>query len=106
MLNDKTLAQLEAALDGDLGEDAAKSTPEGVFDEAETTRAEQSAATLATTLAGFVAVEALRQLYDRRGTAAANRFGAIVLASPDIDMDSFTSSVARMAAISSVCSVS
>lgn len=61
MLNDKTLAQLEAALDGDLGEDAAKSTPEGVFDEAETTRAEQSAATLATTLAGFVAVEALRQ---------------------------------------------
>lgn len=48
----------------------------------------------------MVAVEALRQLYDRRGAAAASRFGAIVLASPDIDMDSFTSSVARVGSLS------
>jgi esterase/lipase superfamily enzyme len=47
----------------------------------------------------MVAVEALRQLSDRRGTAIAGRFGAIVLASPDIDMDSFTSSVARFGAL-------
>lgn len=45
-------------------------------------------------------VEALRQLYDRRGAATTNRFGTIVLASPDIDMDSFTSSVARMGSLS------
>jgi esterase/lipase superfamily enzyme len=48
----------------------------------------------------MVAVEALRQLYDRRGAAMANRLGAIVLASPDIDMDSFTSSVARIGSLS------
>ncbi len=48
----------------------------------------------------MVTVEALRQLYDRRGGSMADRFGAIVLASPDIDMDSFTSSVARMGALS------
>jgi esterase/lipase superfamily enzyme len=47
----------------------------------------------------MVAVEALRQLYDRRGAAASSRFGAIVLASPDIDIDSFTSSVARVGSL-------
>jgi esterase/lipase superfamily enzyme len=47
----------------------------------------------------MVAVEALRQLYDRRGAAITSRFGAIVLASPDIDMDSFTSSVARIGSL-------
>lgn len=48
----------------------------------------------------MVAVESLRQLYDRRGASVANHFGAIVLASPDIDMDSFTSSVARIRSLS------
>jgi len=48
----------------------------------------------------MVTVEALRQLYDRRGASMANRFGAVVLASPDIDMDSFTSSVARLGGFS------
>ena len=48
----------------------------------------------------MVAVEALRQLYDRRGATMANRLGAIVLASPDIDMDSFTSSIARIGSLS------
>ena len=48
----------------------------------------------------MVTVEALRQLYDRRGASMANRFGAVVLASPDIDMDGFTSSIARLGGFS------
>lgn len=48
----------------------------------------------------MVAVEALRQLYDRRGAAMVNRFGAVVLASPDIDIDGFKSSVARVGGFS------
>lgn len=48
----------------------------------------------------MVAVEALRQLHDSRGASVANRFGAIVLASPDIDLDGFTSSVSRMRSFS------
>jgi esterase/lipase superfamily enzyme len=48
----------------------------------------------------MVAVESLRQLYDSRGASIANRFGAIVLASPDIDLDGFTSSISRMRALS------
>jgi esterase/lipase superfamily enzyme len=44
----------------------------------------------------MVAVEALRQLYDRRGAAMAGRMGAVILASPDIDMDGFKSSVTRL----------
>jgi esterase/lipase superfamily enzyme len=48
----------------------------------------------------MVAIESLRQLYDSRGASAANRFGAIVLASPDIDLDGFTSSVSRMRPLS------
>ena len=55
---------------------------------------------IAHSMGTMVAVEALRQLYDRRGASMAHRFGAIVLASPDIDMDSFTSSVARLGAMS------
>jgi esterase/lipase superfamily enzyme len=48
----------------------------------------------------MVAVEALRQLYDRRGAAMASSLGAVVLASPDIDMDGFKSSVARLGGFS------
>jgi esterase/lipase superfamily enzyme len=48
----------------------------------------------------MVAVEALRQLYDRRGAAMAGGLGAVVLASPDIDMDGFKSSVARLGGFS------
>jgi esterase/lipase superfamily enzyme len=55
---------------------------------------------IAHSMGTMVAVEALRQLYDRRSAAMTSRFGAIVLASPDIDMDSFTSSVARLRALS------
>ncbi len=55
---------------------------------------------IAHSMGTMVAVEALRQLYDRRAASMTHRFGAIVLASPDIDMDSFTSSVARLGAMS------
>lgn len=55
---------------------------------------------IAHSMGTMVAVEALRQLYDRRAASMTSRFGAIVLASPDIDMDSFTSSVARLGSIS------
>jgi esterase/lipase superfamily enzyme len=48
----------------------------------------------------MVTVEALRQLYDRRGASMQSRFGAVILASPDIDMDSFTSSVTRLGGFS------
>jgi len=41
----------------------------------------------------MLAMESLRQLFAERGTLAANRIGALVFASPDIDMDVFSSSV-------------
>jgi esterase/lipase superfamily enzyme len=44
----------------------------------------------------MLTMEALRQLYAKRGDAAADRIGAVVFASPDIDMDVFTSSVERI----------
>ncbi len=44
----------------------------------------------------MLTMEALRQLYARGGEAAAARIGAIVFASPDIDMDVFSASVERI----------
>src|SRR6266481_6612794 len=44
----------------------------------------------------MLTMEALRQIYAREGAAAAQRIGAVVFASPDIDLDGFTSSVARI----------
>jgi esterase/lipase superfamily enzyme len=44
----------------------------------------------------MLTMEALRQFYARRGNAVAARIGAIVFASPDIDMDVFSSSVRRI----------
>src|ERR1700754_4531438 len=43
----------------------------------------------------MLAMEALRQVYARQ-PAAGERIGAVVFASPDIDLDVFTSSVARI----------
>ena len=48
----------------------------------------------------MVTVEALRQLYDRRGAAMESRLGAVVLASPDIDIDGFKSSITRLGGFS------
>jgi esterase/lipase superfamily enzyme len=44
----------------------------------------------------MLTMEALRQLYARRGELAADRIGAVVFASPDIDMDVFSTSVAHI----------
>jgi esterase/lipase superfamily enzyme len=43
----------------------------------------------------MLTMEALRQVYARQ-PAASDRIGAVVFASPDIDLDGFTSSVARI----------
>ncbi|MBO0751946.1 MAG: alpha/beta hydrolase [Bradyrhizobiaceae bacterium] len=44
----------------------------------------------------MLTTEALRQLYAKLGDYAADRVGAIVLASPDIDMDVFTAAIPRI----------
>ncbi len=44
----------------------------------------------------MLTMEALRQLYARHGGVGAERIGAVVFASPDIDMDVFASSVERI----------
>ncbi len=44
----------------------------------------------------MLALESLRQVYGRYGDAAVQRIGAVVFASPDIDLDVFSSSVARI----------
>ena len=44
----------------------------------------------------MLVLESLRQVYGRYGDAAADRIGAVVFASPDIDLDIFTSSMARI----------
>ena len=44
----------------------------------------------------MLTLESLRQLYARSGDALADRIGAVVFASPDIDMDVFTSAVVRI----------
>ncbi len=44
----------------------------------------------------MLTMEALRQLYAHHGDLAADRIGAVVFASPDIDMDVFSTSVERI----------
>lgn len=44
----------------------------------------------------MLTTEALRQLYAKQGDYAADRVGAIVLASPDIDMDVFTAAIPKI----------
>jgi esterase/lipase superfamily enzyme len=48
---------------------------------------------VAHSVGAMLTMEALRQLYAERGQLAADRIGALVFASPDIDMDVFTSSI-------------
>jgi len=48
---------------------------------------------VAHSIGAMLAMEALRQLYARHGIALVDRIGAVVFASPDIDMDVFSSSV-------------
>ncbi len=51
---------------------------------------------VAHSMGSMLTIEGLRQVYARQGDAIADRFGAIVFASPDLDIDSFASSVTRM----------
>jgi len=44
----------------------------------------------------MLALESLRQLHARYGETAADRIGAVVFASPDIDMDVFSSAISRI----------
>jgi esterase/lipase superfamily enzyme len=47
----------------------------------------------------MLTMEALRQLYAHKGDMAADRLGAVIFASPDIDMDVFASSVEHIGPI-------
>jgi pimeloyl-ACP methyl ester carboxylesterase len=47
----------------------------------------------------MLSLETLRQIYARYGDAAAEKIGAVVFASPDIDIDVFTSSIERLGPI-------
>ena len=47
----------------------------------------------------MLTMEALRQIYARQGSAVVERIGAVVFASPDIDVDVFSSSVERIGAL-------
>jgi len=47
----------------------------------------------------MLAMESLRQIYDRHGGVVVEKIGAVVFASPDIDMDVFSSSVERIGPI-------
>ncbi len=73
---------------------------EGMFDQLIADPSVGTIHVVAHSMGTMVTVEALRQLYDRRGAAMASRFGAVVLASPDIDMDGFTSSITRLGGFS------
>lgn len=67
--NNVTYRQLVAAIDGDLDEDAEGATPRGVFEKAETDRADTQGASWSTAVAGWASMEAVRQgAPDRRAT--------------------------------------
>jgi esterase/lipase superfamily enzyme len=51
---------------------------------------------VAHSMGAMLTLESLRQLYARHGDTVADRIGAVVFASPDIDMDVFSSSIARV----------
>jgi esterase/lipase superfamily enzyme len=52
---------------------------------------------LAHSMGGLVTLEALRSMIDRSGGLLADRFGAIVLANPDVDVDLFKRQAKRLA---------
>ena len=60
-LNNVTYRQLMAALDDELDESAEGSTPQGVFEKAEDSRADRAGVSFATAVAGWAALEAVRQ---------------------------------------------
>jgi esterase/lipase superfamily enzyme len=54
---------------------------------------------LAHSMGGLVTLEALRSVADRSGGALMSRFGAIVLANPDVDVDLFKRQAKRLGAL-------
>ena len=64
-VNNVTFRQLKAALDDDLSEGAEGATPEGVYDKAETSRADSTGLSFATAAAGFGSCEAVNQRVDQ-----------------------------------------
>jgi esterase/lipase superfamily enzyme len=54
---------------------------------------------LAHSMGGLVTLESLRSLADRSGGALMSRFGAIVLANPDVDVDLFKRQAKRLGAL-------
>jgi HK97 family phage portal protein len=68
-INNVTYRQLREAIDGDMDENAMGATVSGVFEKAETQRADTAAKSFATAVAGFAILEAARQRAgDRRVT--------------------------------------
>lgn len=61
MVNQKTKEELDRALDEELGEDALKGTPEGVFENAKDTRSESAGKAFASALVAWSSLEACRQ---------------------------------------------
>lgn len=53
----------------------------------------------------MLTMESLRQLYARHGDTVAEKIGSVVFASPDIDMDVFSSSVERIGPLASKITV-
>jgi esterase/lipase superfamily enzyme len=51
---------------------------------------------IAHSMGTMLTLESLRQLYARDGDTVADKIGAVVLASPDIDMDVFSSAINRI----------
>ena len=60
-MNQVTHDELRAALDDEIGEDAEKATPEGVFENAEKNRAETAGFAFAAALVAWSSLEACRQ---------------------------------------------
>ena len=61
MVNQKTYDELQEALEADEDEDALKSTPEGVFENAEKNRSDSAGLAFAGALIGWASMEACRQ---------------------------------------------
>ena len=51
---------------------------------------------VAHSMGSMLTIEGLRQIYARHGDSAADKMGAVVFASPDLDIVGFSSSVRRM----------
>ena len=60
---------------------------------------------VAHSMGAMLAIEGLRQIYAKYGERLSDKIGAIILAAPDLDIDVFSSSIARMRPLASRISV-